>query len=95
VDAPAECCRRPARNQKSKIKNLKSRAPRLFFNATTRTAQTVVLFVNPLSESQRYRFSFSTVVKLVLLTFRILGAAVFTEPAVAQIEEVSSLMHLV
>jgi hypothetical protein len=75
-----------AARQEIKNQNLKSRAPRLFFNATTRTAQTVVLFVNPLSEPAIPVFVLHCGVQLVLLTFRILGAAMFTEPAVARLK---------
>lgn len=58
-------------------------------NPTTWTDQTVVFFVDPLSKRQLR----SAILMVVMSSFGFFGTAVFTEPSVAQIEEVSCLEH--
>jgi hypothetical protein len=65
----------------SNQKSLESRD--LFLNATPWATQTMVFFVDPLSQRQGCRFSFPVVVNLVMFAFRVLGTTVFAEPAIA------------
>lgn len=55
----------------------------------------MVLFIAPFSKSRCLRCTVTGVVMMVsvLSAFGILGATVLTEPAVAEVEEMSGLMH--
>ena len=66
-----------------------------FFDPTTRTCQSVVLFIAPSGKSRCWRFTFTWMVMMVsvLSAFGILGATVLAKPAVAEVEEMSGLMH--
>jgi hypothetical protein len=55
----------------------------------------VVLVVAPLSQSKSWGLTFTVVVMMVIVlsSFSFLGATVFAEPTVAEVEEMSGLMH--
>jgi len=54
-----------------------------------------VFIVNPFGERQRGVLALAVIVMLrMVLTFGLLGAAVFAEPTVTEIEEMCSLVHI-
>ena len=74
-----------------------------FFDAATRTRQSFSSGVGPTGkhqtrESRRFLFCFALLEKApeansVFITLSILGAAVFTQPPVSQIEEMVGFFH--
>jgi len=53
-----------------------------------------VVFIAPPRKRLTYRsFNIRRLIVMVMLPLRILSTAVFAEPAVAQVEEVSGLVH--
>ena len=56
----------------------------------------MVLLVAPLRQAKRRSFTFTGVVMVVVIvmsSFSFLGATVFAHPTVAEVEEMSGLMH--
>jgi hypothetical protein len=65
-----------------------------FANVATGTQQTgVVVILNPLGQREMRRLTLAVRMLVLLSALGFLRTAVFTEPAVAQIKEVSCLMH--
>ncbi|HEY6802231.1 MAG TPA: hypothetical protein VI306_01510 [Pyrinomonadaceae bacterium] len=71
------------------------RPSKQLFNAALRTGQPVVSFVAPLSKGKSWGRTFTRMMMMVtvLSSLSFLGATVFAEPAIAEVEEMGGLMH--
>lgn len=66
----------------------------LLFDPAARTHQTTTIFIGPFSESRKPIFSCVAIMLLVMFSFSVVRAAMFTQPAVAKVEKVGGLVHL-
>jgi len=66
----------------------------VFVDPTLRTFQPAeILFLNPFRQCRTLRVLLALMLMMVMFTLSGLGAAVFTEPAITQIEKVGHLVH--